>query len=110
MNYTANAKILIANAVNKYAWVWGIYYLAISVRHCEDVNFEMFKSSDPPDPGVLWSKELDLYTIGIRLVKKKVKPCRDREITPPSQKVLIGKRAAEHGVTGTIRLGSLSRR
>ena len=30
------------------------------------------RSSDPPDPGVTLSKELDLYTIC--LVKEKVKP------------------------------------
>ena len=52
----------------------GVYNLAISVRHCEDVHFEMFKSSDPSDPGVPLNHDLDLYTIGIRLVKEKVKP------------------------------------
>ena len=52
----------------------GVYNLAISARHCADVHFQMFESSDPPDPGVPMSKELDSYTIGIRLVKAKVKP------------------------------------
>ena len=68
------------------------------------------RGSDLPDPEGPLSKKLDSYTI--RLVNEKVKPeikkSQRGERGPyvkltPSQKALVKKRAAEHGVTATIR-------
>lgn len=67
-------------------------------------------ASDLPDPHGPLSKELQSHTI--RVVNKKIKPDvekinhGERELyvkLTPSQRALVGKRAAENGVTATIR-------
>ena len=68
------------------------------------------RSSDLPDPNGPLSKELDPFTI--RLVNERVKPEIEKSLSgkrgpyvilTPLQRALIGKRAAENGVTATIR-------
>ena len=93
-----------------YAWVCAYSTWLVAQNIAKMSIMKYFKrSSDLPDPEGPLSKELDSYTI--RLVNEKVKPkieksqCGERgpyvKLTP-SQKALIGKRAAEHGVTDTV--------
>ena len=72
-NSTANAKILITNVANNYAWVLAYMTSLLARGTVKMSTLKCFNtSSDPPDPRVPLSKELDSCTIG--LVKEKVKP------------------------------------
>ena len=72
-NSVANAKILIANVANNYAWVCTYTTWLVAQAIVKMSILKYFKrSSDLPDPEGPLSKELDSYTI--RLVNEKVKP------------------------------------
>ena len=89
---------------------WLLARTVVKVTRTMSILNYFKQSSDLPDPEGPLSK--DLKSERIRLVNQKVKPAIEKsergERGPyvkltPSQKAVIRKRAAQHGVTATIR-------